>query len=354
MPSESEIIQALRSVKDPELNVDLVTLKMVRDISISGGEVSFKIVLTTPACPLKDQVQREAEAAVKSIPGVRKVTIAFGAEVVKDSRLNARGLPEGVKNILAVSSGKGGVGKSTVAVNLAVALAKTGARVGILDSDVYGPNVPVMLGERGEPAASADGKKMIPVSVHGVKFISIGLMIPEGKPLIWRGPMLHGVIQQFLKDVEWGEVDYLVVDMPPGTGDAQLTLVQMVPLSGAVIVTTPQEVSLSDVRRSIAMFQQVNVPILGIVENMAGYTCPKCETHVDVFRAGGAEKLARDFNVPVLGRIPLDPSICEGGDAGIPLTVAAPQSPQARIFHEMAQKVAAAISVQRAEELQAV
>ncbi len=309
------VMAALSKVQEPELHKDLVTLNMIRDLEIKGDTVSFTIVLTTPACPLRTRIENEARQAVKSIAGVQTVEIRMDSNVPNDGR--SRGLlmlP--VRNAIAVASGKGGVGKSTVAVNLAVALAQTGARVGLLDADIYGPNVPTMMGIQQLPPQK--GEKITPAEAYGVKIMSIGFMVKPGQPLIWRGPMLHSAIRQFLGDVEWGELDYLVIDLPPGTGDAQLSLVQSIPLSGGVIVTLPQEVSLEDASRGLEMFRQLNVPILGVVENMSYLELPD-GTRMDIFGMGGGQKLANSAGVPFLGSIPIDPDVRSGGDLGKPI-----------------------------------
>ncbi len=350
MVHQDAILDALRKVQEPELHKDLVTLNMVRDLVVEGDSVSFTLMLTTPACPLKDQMQKEAEEAVRRVPGVKSVSIKFDAEVRKSSGLGQSAqLPAGIKNIIAVASGKGGVGKSTTSVNLAVNLQKSGARVGLLDADIYGPNIPMMMGIAEERPNVNDQEQLIPFENHGIKVISLGFLVDPGKAVIWRGPMLHGVIKQFLTSVAWGELDYLVVDLPPGTGDAQLSLVQTVPISGVVIVTTPQAVALSDVRRSIAMFNEVRVPILGIVENMAGLDCPHCHKHIDLFDGKGGLMLSEEYGVPLLGQVPFDPSVGQSGDKGIPISLAKPDSPQAKAFRSTAEWVAARISVLNAE-----
>jgi ATP-binding protein involved in chromosome partitioning len=340
--TEDIVLQALRAVKDPDLHKDIVTLNMIRDVKICGGIVSFRFVLTTPACPVRDQLKFEAEKTVMAVPGVERVEVAMEAEVPK-----ARGAIEkeiaGIRHIVAVSSGKGGVGKSTVAVNLAVSLAQMGARVGILDTDVYGPNVPIMLG--GNDMPEVRGNNIVPPVYHGVKTMSIGLLNPGDKAVVWRGPMLHSAVSQFLKQVEWGELDYLVVDMPPGTGDVQLSLAQMVAVAGAVLVTTPQEVALSDVRKAYSMFEQLNVPVLGIVENMSYFECPNDGQKFFIFGNGGGEALAERYGVPFLGGVPIAINIREGGDLGVPIVVGAPDRPQARAFRTIAQNVAAQISI---------
>lgn len=346
MVTKEQVIQALAKVNDPELHRSIVELGMVRDVAVCGEDVSFTVVLTTPACPLKEQIQRETtEAVTKLGVPIEKIKVNVTAEVRHDTRLGGKILPETVKMVFAVGSGKGGVGKSTVATNIAVVLSQMGAKVGLMDSDVYGPNIPKMLGTRELPRVTKD-KKLVPPLAHGIKLMSIGFLVEEEKPLILRGPMLAGIVKQFLGDVEWGELDYLVIDLPPGTGDVQLTLSQLVPLSGAVIVTTPQDVALSDVKKSIAMFKQVNVPVLGVVENMSLFVCPECGHESHIFRSGGGEKLSGMFSVPLLGSVVLDGKICEGGDNGVPITISAPESPAALSFQKIAQNVAARLSIE--------
>lgn len=331
--TEAAIRQALSTVQEPELHNDLVSLNMVRDITISGDQVGFTIVLTTPACPLRGQMEAESTAAVKAlVPGVKQVNVRFDAQVRADSRIaNKLNIP--IKNIIAVASGKGGVGKSTVSTNLAVSLALDGAKVGVLDADIYGPNIPMMFGLSGKPRV--EGNKMVPFTAFGVEVISMGFLVPEGKALVWRGPMLHKAIQQLFTDVRWSELDYLVVDLPPGTGDAQLSLAQSVPLTGSIIVTGPQAVAVSDALRGAEAFQQLQAPILGVVENMSG----------EIFGRGGGEGAAKTLGVEFLGRIELDPAIRIGGDGGQPIVVAAPQSAAAQAFRQLARLVASRISV---------
>lgn len=341
--TEEMILDALKAVKDPDLHRDIVSLGMIRDVKVCGGISSFRFVLTTPACPVRDKLQEEAHRVVMAIPGMEAVEIAMQAEVPKARGAIDASAIEGIKHIVAVSSGKGGVGKSTVAVNLAVALAQMGAQVGILDTDVYGPNVPIMLGGRDVPRAR--GEKIVPPVYHGVKTMSIGLLNPGDKAVVWRGPMLHSAVGQFLRQVEWGDLDYLVVDMPPGTGDVQLSLAQMVSLAGAVLVTTPQEVALSDVRKAYNMFDQLHVPCLGLVENMSYFICHKCDEKHFIFGEGGGRALAERYGVPLLGTIPLSESVREGGDLGVPIVVGAPDSAQARAFKDVAGNVAAQISI---------
>ena len=339
--NEEAIMQALSKVQEPELHRDLVSLNMIRDVSIDGEEVGFTVMLTTPACPLRSQIERETREAVEAIPGVKSVAVKFDADVPTDGR--QRGLMKlPIRNAIAVASGKGGVGKSTLAVNLAVVLANSGARVGLLDADIYGPNIPTMMGVDHLPPGNED--KLLPAEAHGVKLMSIGFMVKADQPLIWRGPMLHTAIRQFLSDVEWGELDYLVVDLPPGTGDAGLSLAQSMPLSGGLIVTLPQQVSLDDARRGLEMFRQLNVPIFGVVENMSYLELPD-GTRMDVFGGGGGERLAQESGVPFIGSIPMDPAVRVGGDSGVPVIISDPDSPVAQALTAIALDVAAKVSV---------
>ena len=338
-PSADAVLDALREVQDPDLLLDVVTLGFVRDLAIEGARVSFTLELTTPACPAKGQLESQARAVVARVPGVDEVRVRMTARV-RASATGGGDSPQ-IKNTIAVSSGKGGVGKSTVAVNLSLALREAGCAVGLLDADVYGPNVPLMMGTRGRPGMFAN--RILPVQSHGVRLMSIGFFVKEGEAAVLRGPMLSNTIKQFLFDVEWGELDYLVIDLPPGTGDAQLTLSQAIPLTGAVMVTTPQEVALQDVRKGIAMFKHLNVPILGVVENMSYYVCPHGE-RVDLFGEGGGQRLAGEFQVPLLGQIPLDPATRRGGDEGVPVLVGAPASATAEAFRKMAGAAAARVS----------
>jgi ATP-binding protein involved in chromosome partitioning len=341
--TEDQVLQALRAVKDPDLHKDIVTLNMIRDMAVCGGIVSFRFVLTTPACPVRDQLKFEAEKAVMGIAGVERVEVKMDAEVPKARGVIDKSEIAGIKHIVAVSSGKGGVGKSTVSVNLAVSLALSGAKVGILDTDVYGPNVPIMMG--GHDLPLAHGNMIVPPVYHGVKTMSIGLLNPGDKAVVWRGPMLHSAVSQFLRQVEWGELDYLIIDMPPGTGDVQLSLAQMVAVAGAVLVTTPQEVALSDVRKAYSMFEQLHVPVLGIVENMSYFECAHGERY-HIFGNGGGEALAERYQVPFLGAVPISMSIREGGDLGIPVVISQPQSQQAKAFQHVAEQVAAQVSIE--------
>ena len=340
---EAVVMQALRNVKDPELHVDIVTLKMIEDLKIDGGVVSFTVNLTTPGCPLKAQIEKDVRAALTGLPGVESLSIKMGAKVRRSIETQGELIPE-VANTVAVGSGKGGVGKSTVAVNLALSFARAGAAVGLLDADVYGPNLVQMIGTKAKP--EIEGKRILPVSASGLKLMSMAFFLKEDQPVIWRGPMLHGAMKQFLGDVAWGKLDYLFIDMPPGTGDVQLTLSQVIPLTGAVLVTTPQDVALSDVRKAAAMFKTVNVPILGVVENMSYFNCPHCGERAEIFSHGGGRKAAETFGTEFLGEIPLDIRVRQGGDEGRPPVVHDPKSGPALVFKEIAEKLAAIISVQ--------
>ncbi len=341
MITKEAVLAALGKVQEPELRKDLVTLNMIHDLEIKGDQVRFSIVLTTPACPLRSKIENEARAAVAALPGVSKVEVKLESNVPNDGR--SRGLMQlPIRNAVAIASGKGGVGKSTVAVNVAVALAQAGARVGLLDADIYGPNIPTMMGVDRLPPPTKE--KLIPAMAYGVKMMSIGFLVKPGQPLIWRGPMLHSAIRQFLSDVEWGELDYLIVDLPPGTGDAALSLAQSLPLSGGVIVTLPQRVSLEDARRGLEMFRQLSVPILGVVENMSYLELPD-GTRMDIFGTGGGEKLAKEGQVPFFGTIPLDAQVRAGGDAGKPVVIENPASPAAMALRNISELIAAKISV---------
>ncbi len=343
--SDESVLDALRQIQDPDLHKDIVTLGFIRDLQITGGDVSFRIVLTTPACPVKEQMEGAARELVGALPGVTSVNVTMDAEVPKGRGFGEKISVDGVRNIIAVSSGKGGVGKSTVAVNVAVSLALDGARVGLMDADVYGPNVPLMLGA-GNAKPEVEGNKLIPIEAYGVRLMSMALLQPGDKPMIVRGPILHGLVKQFLTDVLWGELDYLIVDMPPGTGDVQLSLAQLVPVQGAVLVTTPQEVAVMDVRRALRMFETVAVPVLGVVENMSYFIAPDTGTRYNIFGEGGGEKLAEQYGVPFLGGIPLGMEVREGGDKGVPVTISQPDSPQAAAFRHVAEEVARQVSIE--------
>ncbi len=343
--TEQIVLDALRQIIDPDLRKDIVTLGFIKDLAIDGGGVSFRIVLTTPACPVKEEMESQATSLVSSIAGVTSVKVTMDAEVPQGRGIANNIAIPGVKNIIAVSSGKGGVGKSTVAVNLAVALAADGASVGIMDADVYGPNVPMMLGTGyGQPAV--ENGKLRPIEAHGIKMISMAVLVPPDKPMILRGPMLHGVVRQFLSDVNWGELDYLIVDMPPGTGDVQLSLAQLVPVQGAVLVTTPQEVSLSDVRRAVKMFETVNVPVLGVIENMSYFIAPDTGNRYEIFGKGGGRKLCDEYDLNFLGEVPMGIEVREGGDKGVPVVVSNPDSPQSAAFRGVAEEVARQVSIE--------
>ena len=343
--STETVLNSLRQIIDPDLRKDIVSLGFIRDLKIDGGNVAFRIVLTTPACPVKEQMEAQANEIVRGLEGVTSVAVTMDAEVPQGRGIANNIAIPGVKNIIAVSSGKGGVGKSTVAVNMAISLALDGAKVGIMDADVYGPNVPMMLGTGyGQPEIE-DGK-LIPIEAHGVKMISMAVLVPPDKPMILRGPMLHGVVRQFLTDVNWGELDYLIVDMPPGTGDVQLSLAQLVPVQGAVLVTTPQEVSLADVRRAVAMFEQVKIPVLGVIENMSYFIAPDTGNRYEIFGKGGGQKLCDEFGLNFLGEVPMGMEVREGGDIGIPVVVSFPESLQSIAFDHVAEEVARQISIE--------
>jgi len=345
--TKEQILKAMSTVLDPDLKKDLVTLNMVQNISIEENRVSFEIELTTPACPLKDKIEDDSRNALKrEIPNLEEINIKMASRVSSHNDQRKEAVLPGVKNTIAIASGKGGVGKSTVAVNIAVALAKDGAKVGLIDADIYGPSIPLMLGITDKPVVQQEGKttKMIPVENYGLKIMSIGFFV-DNNPVIWRGPMASGAVKQFMSDVTWGELDYLIFDLPPGTGDIQLTLVQTIPLTGAVIVTTPQEVSLIDARKGLRMFHRVNVPVFGIVENMSYFIAPDTGKKYDIFGIGGGEKLAKELNTELLGGIPIDPRIREGGDLGKPIVFDMPDSDNAKIIQDISRKLASQISI---------
>jgi ATP-binding protein involved in chromosome partitioning len=339
--TQEAVLKALGKVKDPEIGKDLVSLGMIEDVKVDGGKVSFTVNLTTPACPLRDEIRGSALAAVEALDGVSDVEITMDAKVPVGQKKSA---PSNIKNVIAVASGKGGVGKSTVAVNLAVILAQKGAKVGLLDADIYGPNIPTMMGVDRLGGASPE-EKILPGEGHGVKVISIGFMVKPDQALIWRGPMLHSAIKQFITDVDWGELDYLVIDLPPGTGDVQLSLSQTLELQGGVIVTLPQQVSLDDALRGINMFQELGIPIFGVVENMSYLETPDGEK-MDIFGGGGGEKLAEMTNVPYIGSIPIDPQVRIGGDSGTPVALSHPDAAVSKALVEITEKIAAQVSIQ--------
>ncbi|MFL7813640.1 MAG: Mrp/NBP35 family ATP-binding protein [Anaerolineales bacterium] len=338
------VLEALGKVQDPEINKDLVSLGMIEDLEVEGGKVSFTLNLTTPACPLRDEIRNRALGAVEALDGVSEVDIKMGAKVPVGQGKSEH---KNIKNVIAVASGKGGVGKSTVAVNLAVALAERGASVGLLDADIYGPNIPTMMGVT--RLGGAKDNKILPGVGHGVKVISIGFMVKPDQALIWRGPMLHSAIKQFIADVDWGDLDYLIIDLPPGTGDVQLSLSQTLELQGGVIVTLPQQVSLDDALRGINMFQELKVPIFGVVENMSYLETPDGE-RMDIFGSGGGEKLAKMTGVPYIGSIPIDPQVRIGGDAGMPVVLSHPESAVSKALIGIAEKIAAQVSIQAFKE----
>jgi len=339
--TKEAVLAALGKVQEPELHQDFVTLNMIRNLEIEGDTVSFTVMLTTPACPLQGRIDKEVKEAVMTVEGVKTVQVKMGSDVPNDGRM--RGLVNvPIRNAIAIGSGKGGVGKSTVSVNVAIALAQSGARVGLIDADIYGPNTPTMLGV--EKLPPPNGQKLVPADAYGIKMISMGLLVKPGQALIWRGPMLNSAIRQFLSDVEWEELDYLIIDLPPGTGDAALSLAQALPLSGAVIVTLPQLISLEDASRGLNMFKQLEVPILGVVENMSYLELPD-GTRMDIFGSGGGEALAKTTDTTFLGGIPLDQNVRIGGDTGKPIVTEYPNSAAAKAIQEIAQKIAAKASV---------
>ncbi|MEX2220965.1 MAG: Mrp/NBP35 family ATP-binding protein [Candidatus Rokuibacteriota bacterium] len=354
-PTESTVLTALRAVRDPDQGQDIVSLGLVKELHIHDAEVSFTLAFAGQSPATKAALHSGASRAVSQLPGVSRVNVKMGGAAARPpapaaAAGHAHGQPPApaaadlipdVKHTIAVSSGKGGVGKSTVAVNLALALKQAGREVGLVDVDVYGPDVPLMMGAKGRPGMFEN--KIIPVEAHGIKIMSIGLLVAEREALVWRGPMIHSAVQQFLRDVNWGPLDYLVFDMPPGTGDAQLSLSQVVPLSGVVMVTTPQEVALLDVRKALGMFRKLNVPILGIVENMSYFVAPDTGRRYGIFGEGGGRRVADEFGVPLLGQIPLEMETREGGDAGVPITVGRPDSAQAKAFRDIAAAAAARV-----------
>ncbi len=337
------ILEALKQVIDPDLHRDIVSLGFVKEIKECDGNVAATIELTTPACPVKDILKQQAIDAIKSVPGVVNVAVDMTAQVRARDIAPEDMLP-GVKHCIAVASGKGGVGKSTISVNLAIALAKTGAKVGLMDADVYGPSIPMMMGCANERPDS-DGEKILPIVKHGITMMSIGFLLEDGQAVMWRGPMVAATVRQLLADVAWGELDYLIVDLPPGTGDAPMSLAQLAPLTGVVIVATPDHIAAEIASKSILLFKRLNAPIMGVVENMAGFVCPCCGTETRIFKGLSGEELAGHFGVPFLGSVPLDPKVSEAGDEGVPSLVANPDGPQAKSFHQIAGKIAAQASI---------
>ncbi|MEK7866153.1 MAG: Mrp/NBP35 family ATP-binding protein [Planctomycetota bacterium] len=340
--TEADVLKHLSKVADPELGRDIVSLGMVKDVKIDGGVLAFEFELTTAACPIREKFEGDVRKAAEAIPGIREVRIKVTARPAAAGKVGA--MIPGVRNVIAIASGKGGVGKSTVTANLALALANAGTRVGLMDADVYGPSIPIMFGITKEKPVGV-GDKITPIERYGIKIISAGFFIAEGEALIWRGPMLAGIVKQFLTDVAWGELDYLLVDLPPGTGDVQLTLSQMIPLTGSVIVSTPQDVALMVAAKAIYMFQKLNVPILGIIENMAWFSCPHCHERTDIFGSGGARKAADRAGYVFLGEVPLDSEIREAGDKGKPIVLAQPDSTLSKAFTQVAFNMAGQVSV---------
>jgi ATP-binding protein involved in chromosome partitioning len=344
-PQHEEVLNALRTVQDPDLHRDLVTLGMIEDLAVQDGQVSLTLVLTTAACPLRGKIEDDVRSAVLSVPGVRDLQVRTTSRVrkPKDPTADRRALP-GVAHILAVGAGKGGVGKTTVAANLALCLAQSGARVGLLDADIYGPNLPRMLGVTRQP--SQRDNKILPVEALGLRFMSMGLLVPAGEAVVWRGPMLHGAIKSFLHDVDWGELDYLLVDLPPGTGDVQLSLTQQTFVDGAVVVSTPSAVALEDALKAVDAFVKLQVPVLGMIENMSYFVCPGCGTRHAIFDTGRTEERALAAGVPYLGAIPLHPEVRRGGDQGRPVVAQDPHSEYSRALREIAGRLAQRISIQ--------
>ncbi|MBI4597401.1 MAG: Mrp/NBP35 family ATP-binding protein [Candidatus Omnitrophica bacterium] len=348
MVTELHVLNALRMVQDPDLRRDIVSLGFVKNLSIDGGRIAFQIELTTPACPVRDVMREEARKVVAAIPGVTSVEIGMTSQVRRSvgsvgPSMGGVAIPT-IKNVIPIASGKGGVGKSTVSANLALALAKTGARVGLMDADVYGPTIPTLLGITALPEVD-EQNRMTPVEQYGVKVISMGFFMKPEDAVIWRGPMLHKTVQQFLGGVLWGELDYLLVDLPPGTGDVQLSLCQSIPITGAVIVSTPQDVALNVAQKAIAMFKKLNAPVLGIIENMSAYVCPHCGKQDQIFGIGGAKATAERMNIPLLGEIPLATEVRTTSDAGTPIVLADPAAPAAKAFIKAAEALAAQVSI---------
>ncbi len=342
--SRDDVIAALATVRDPELHRDIVSLNMVKELDIDGGAVRLKVELTTPACPLKDAIEQDVRQALGRVPGITAVAVEWDARVQASVPREGQQPIDGVRNIIAVASNKGGVGKSTIAANLAVALAKTGARVGIVDADITGPNLPTMFGlAQGLQSQSREGLR--PIERYGVQVVSIGFLVPRGTPMVWRGPMIGSGVRQLLRDVPWEDLDYLIVDLPPGTSDASMSLAQDVPVAGVVIVSTPQDVSLEDAMKAVAMFEKLNVPVFGMIENMSYFIAPDTGKQYDIFGHGGAQKAAEELGIDFLGEIPIEPAVREGADSGIPVVYGHPESTSAKAIERIAGNVAARISV---------
>jgi ATP-binding protein involved in chromosome partitioning len=341
--TQEQVLAALRNVVDPDLHRDIVTLGFVQNLEIEGGDVAFTVNLTTPACPVKEELQAQCDEQVRAVPGVQSVRVTMTAEVRQRQNKPQDLIPE-VKHCIAIASGKGGVGKSTVTVNLAIALAQTGAKVGVLDADVYGPSIPLMMGAEKERPYT-QGSKILPIQKFGIHMMSLGFLLEEGQAVLWRGPMVASTVKQLLADVDWGDLDYLLVDLPPGTGDAPMSLAQLAPLTGVVIVTTPHHVAANIAGKSVHLFRRLNAPVIGVVENMAGFVCPTCDTVHRIFAGTTGEELASSLKVPYLGSVPLDPTVSEAGDRGVPPIVSSPERPQAEAFREIAGKLAQQASI---------
>ncbi len=344
--TREQVLAALRAVVDPDLHRDIVSLGFIDRLEISGGRVDLVVKLTTPACPVKEQMEEEIRSIVSSLPGVENLELEMTAEV-RSRASEPQDLIPNVKQCVAIASGKGGVGKSTVTVNLAIALAQEGASVGILDADVYGPSIPLMMGCDGQqPLVRGEGKaRIVPIHAHGISLMSIGFLLQEGQAVLWRGPMVAGTVKQLLSDVDWGELDYLLVDLPPGTGDAPMSLAQLVPLTGVVLVTTPHNVAANIAGKSAALFRRLNAPVLGVVENMATFVCPGCGEEARIFAGMSGEDLATKLAAPYLGSVPLDPEVSRAGDLGIPSLISNPDGAQAKAFRAIGGRVAAQISI---------
>jgi ATP-binding protein involved in chromosome partitioning len=342
--TEAGVLDALRTVRDPLVERDIVAAKFVKDVKIDGGHVAFTVEQAVYGASTRKEVGEAAGAAVGKVAGVSKVDVTMTARVrpAVIADLSKQAI-EGVRNIVAVGAGKGGVGKTTVSVNLAIALSQSGARVAMIDGDIYGPNVPIMLGIKTE--LGTDGRRIVPAEQYGIQLVSMAFLTKDDTPVIWRGPMLHGVVQQFFREVAWEDVDYLIVDLPPGTGDVALSLSQSVPVAGAVLVTTPQTVSIADTRRAVKMYEKLNVPPMGLIENMSHFICPTCRTESDIFGKGGGERLAHEMQVPFLGSIPIYEPIRIGGDTGVPIVIGEPSSPAAEAFRQVAERLAAQLAV---------
>jgi ATP-binding protein involved in chromosome partitioning len=346
-PSEKEVLEALRKVRDPELGADVVSMGMIKDLRVEGGRVYFTLELTTPACPFNEQLKEEVLRAVRSVRGVTEVTMEVRSRVPTTRSQSPNMVPiPGVKNVVAVASGKGGVGKSTIAVNLAAALSLMGARTGLLDADVYGPTIPRFIRDYRVPLMRGKDKKVEPaVGPNGLKLISLGMMVEDDTPIIWRGPLVGSAVRQLLFDVDWGELDYLIVDLPPGTGDAPLTLAQSVPMSGVVIVTTPQQAAVAIAMKALRMFQKLGVPIIGIVENMSYLKCEHCSNVIRIFGESWARRAALEAGVPLLGEVPMDREILEGSESGVPIVLSNPDSDASKALIDVARRVAGRVSV---------